>query len=183
MAINITSGNYGSFVPTTNVWDTSELENIDVTKPEFKELLIRLYQNLNLMSNVLNTKDSGYYFTNTEFINGQIFFPNPLLSSRTSSVPIARPDFRVVIIFGALPNASTKSVPHGIQWTKQTSLTRFYGSSTNPTTLKGIGLSYASASGDNVELSIDATNINITTNSATWIGYTMTYVIVEYLKN
>lgn len=183
MAINIIPGNVGSFTPTTNVWDTSELEKIDVTKPEFKELLVRLYQNLNLMANVLSTKDSGYYYTNTEFVNGQIFFPNPLLSSRTSSAPIPRQDFRVVVIFGALPNATTKSVPHGINVTAMTTFTRIYGAATNPATLNYIPIPYASATGDNVELWIDATNVNIKTNSATWIGYTITYIIVEYLKN
>jgi len=51
----------GSFVPTTNVWDPSEIYSVDVTSPRFKELLVRLYQNVNLIAVVLNTKDSGYY--------------------------------------------------------------------------------------------------------------------------
>jgi hypothetical protein len=40
MAQNVTSG---IFVPTTNVWDVSQIYEIDVTSPQFKELLVRLY--------------------------------------------------------------------------------------------------------------------------------------------
>lgn len=173
-------GYLGAFAPTTNVWDTTELENIDVTKPEFKELLIRLYQNINLICEVLNIKDSGYYYT-TEFVNGQQFFPNPALNSGTSSSPIARPVFRQVVNFGSLPNATTKSVAHGITVTARTTLTRLYAASTNTSALSYVPIPYASASNDNIELYMDATNVNITTNS-NWSAYTITYVIIEYLK-
>jgi hypothetical protein len=174
-------GYKGAFLPTTNIWDTAVLEDIDVTKPEFIELLIRMYQNLNLMAQVINIKDSGYYYPQ-EFVNGQKFWPNPNWSYSSTESQAARNAFRILVNFGALPNASVKSVPHGIPITPNTTFTRIYGSSTNPTTLNGIPISYASASGNNIELYVDPVNVNVVTNSATWIGYTVTYIIIEYLK-
>ena len=182
MALNI-GGNFGAFIPSTNIWVTSELEKVDVTKPEFKELLVRLYQNLSNMAQAINIKDSGYYYNDNEFVNGQIYFSNPSLDSATSSTPAPRQVYRVVVNFGALPNAATKSVAHGIMVTANTTFTRIYAAATNPTTLNYIPIPYASATNDNIELFIDAANVNIKTNSATWIGYTITYVIMEYLKN
>ena len=43
---------HGAYAPTTFIWDVEQLQHIEVTSPEFKELLVRLYQNLNLMANV-----------------------------------------------------------------------------------------------------------------------------------
>ena len=42
----------GAYVVTTNVWDVSQLYSIDVKSPEFQELLVRLYQNVNNIANV-----------------------------------------------------------------------------------------------------------------------------------
>jgi hypothetical protein len=173
-------GSFGAFVPTTNVWDTAEIENIDVTKPEFKELLIRLYQNLNNISNVLNLKDTGYYYP-LEFLSGQRFSSNPGASQTSLYSQVARQGFRFFMYFGALPNSTTKSVPHGLSTTYMTSATRIYGASTNSTIPGFIPIPYASASNNNIELYIDGTNINIATNS-NWSAYTNTYVVFEYLK-
>ena len=70
----------GSFVPSTNIWDVQQLYNIDVNSVAFRELLVRLYQNINLITNTLNTKDSGYYDLNP-FVNGQLYFPDPANNS------------------------------------------------------------------------------------------------------
>lgn len=101
----------GSFVPTTNVWDTSEVLAADVNSEEFKQLLVRLYQNINTIAIVLNSKDTGYYVS-SKFTNGQLFFPNPALTSQSSSTPIYRNVIRYVVNFGALPNTGSKSVAH-----------------------------------------------------------------------
>jgi hypothetical protein len=175
-------GYLGAFIPTTNIWDTSELQNIDVTKPEFVELLVRLYQNLNRMSQMINIKDSGFYYPQ-EFVNGQRFFPNPNADPKNTLSQTPRQDFRMVVYYYvALPSSASVSIPHNIPWSTTTTATRIYGASTNLTTMTSIPLPYASATGDNIELKVTATNVIITTNSASWIGYTVTYIIIEYLK-
>jgi hypothetical protein len=68
----------GSFVGTTNVWDVSQLYDVDINSDQFKELLVRLYQTVNNIALALNTKESGYYPLN-EFMTGQIYFQNTSL--------------------------------------------------------------------------------------------------------
>jgi hypothetical protein len=127
---DLLGGNIGSFVPTSYVWDVARLYEIDVNSDEFKELLVRLYQNLNLIA-----------------------------------------------------NTGTLSVPHGISVSSATSSTLVIGSATNPTTKSMIPLPYASPIlANNIELNADATNVNITTGSDR-SGYTVTYVILEYLQS
>ena len=179
MAQNVTSG---IFVPTTNVWDVSQIYEIDVTSPQFKELLVRLYQNINNISVALNLKDSGYYITES-FVNSQLFFPNPIYNSSTVATPGYRQVFRIVINFGALPNAGTKSVPHNIIVNSQYTFTRIYGTASDTTGFNYIPLPYASASGtDNIELFVDGTNVTVitTTNRS---NFNVTYIVLEYITN
>ena len=79
------STQYGAFVPNTFIWDVQQLQQVDLNSPEFKELLVRLYQNLGLMCDVLNIKDTGMYQV-TELVNGQLFFSNPANNSSTKPV-------------------------------------------------------------------------------------------------
>jgi len=177
--------NVGSFLPTTSVWDVSEIYATDVTSPAFKELLVRLYQNLNNMAVSVNTRDAGFY-SNQEFVNGQLFFPDPTLTSNTATVARQRQVFRMVVNFGALPNAATKSVNHGITVTPSTSFTRIYGAATNPTSgaYAYVPLPYASttAVANNIELKVTGTQVTIVT-AANYSAYTTSYVVLEYIKS
>lgn len=180
----------GAFVATSYIWDVARLHEIEVNSPEFKELLVRLYQNLANIANVLNIKDSGYYNT-LEFVNGQLFFPNPNFDSQTSQTAIYRQVLRKVINFGALPNAGTKSVPHGITCiafsvgppiVPGTTFTRIYATATDNTGLTYIPIPYASPTlANNIELNVDNTNVNITT-AINYSNYTITLVVLEYLQ-
>jgi len=171
----------GFLLPTTNVWDVNEIYDVNVNSDEFKELLVRLYQNLNNMSLSINLRDAGYYDT-LEFLNGQQFFPNPALNSSSTTQPSYRGVYRKVINFGALPNAGTKSVAHRITCTTRTSFTRIYGASTDPVGLNYIPIPYASpTAANNIELKVDATNVTIITGSNR-SAFTITYVILEYLQ-
>lgn len=175
--------NFGAFVPTTYNWDMSLLQSIDVNSPQFKDLLVRLYQNINNINLVLNIKDSGYY-SEQEFLNGQLFFPNPNLSSTTSQTPEYRQVFRTVVNFGALPNNSATSVAHNIDVTSEYTTTRIYGSATNSTATSFIPLPYISdtlTDSDNISLEMTDTDIVITT-AIDYSDYTTCYVIVEYIK-
>jgi hypothetical protein len=173
----------GAFVPTTNVWDVSEVYGVKDLSPELRELLVRLYQNLNVMAQVLNIKDSGYYVL-TDFVNGQKFFPNPALNSTTATQPTYRQVLRTVVNFGALPNAGTKSVAHGLPVNINYTFTRIYGCSTNPNTLFiSLPYVYISAPGlGPVELWADPTNVNITT-TVNLSAFTTTYIILEYITS
>lgn len=178
----------GSFVPTTSVWDVNEINSVDVTSPAFKELLVRLYQNINLIATVLNDRDSGYYPT-LEFVNGQRWFPDPALNSSSTLQPTYRQVVRKVIDFGALPNGGvsvTKSVAHGITVNPSYRFTRIYGTASLPTagSYSYIPLPFASPTANrNIELFADATNVTITVNAAiNWSTYTTSYIVLEYLK-
>lgn len=177
-----TRGQFGAFVPTTNIWDVGQLQDVDVNSPEFKELLVRLYQNLNLMALVLNVKDTGYYVTN-ELVNGQLFFPNPNLNSTTTSTATFRQAFRILVNFGVLPNTGTKSIPHNIPILPTTTFTRIYATASDNTGNNFIPIPYASASGtSNIELSVNATDVTITTASNR-SNFTTCYVVLEFLKS
>lgn len=178
---DLNTTNLGAFVPTTNVWDTSQLYEVDVKSDEFKELLVRLYQNINLIALNLNIKDTGYYVLE-EFVNSQLYFPNPSLNSTTSSAPVYRQVFRTTVNFGALPNAATKSVAHNIVTDSHFSFTRIYGASTKNDQTSFIPLPYSSSTlNQNITLNVDAANVNITT-AIDYSAYTLTYIVLEYLK-
>lgn len=174
--------NSGAFVPTTNIWDVGRLYEVDVQSPEFKELLVRLYQNINNIALALNIKDSGYYDLQ-EFVNGQLFFPATL----TLETNNYRQVYRTVINFGALPNTTTKSVAHNIGISTSIpstySFTRIYGAASTTSQTSFIPIPYSSVSSltENIELQVTATDVVIITNSD-YSGYETCYVILEYLK-
>jgi len=185
MAGSINSqSNFGSFVPTTNTWDRQQLETLNID-PQLKELLIRLYQNVNTIALSLNTRDAGYY-AREEFINGQIYFPNPSLDSTTPQAPTLRQVFRMVVNFGALPNSAAKSVAHGIDVVQGYSFTRIYGTSSKADASVAIPLPFASfisgANNLNVELGISATDVVIITDFD-YSAYVNTYIVIEYIKS
>jgi hypothetical protein len=168
-------------LPTTSVWDPSVLQDIEVNSPEFKELLVRLYQNINLVAVAVNLKDTGYYDT-FEFVNNQRFFPNPALNSLTGTQPTFRDVIRKVINFGTLPNAGTTSVAHGITLTANTTFTRIYGCSSDTTNNVYIPLPFDSAgTAQGVELLVSGLNVTIITESNR-STFTVTYVVLEYLQ-
>jgi hypothetical protein len=171
--------NIGLFVPTTNVWEVPAFNEID---PNLRELFVRLYQNINNIAIILNLKDSAVYNTQ-EFVNGQTFFPNPILSSVSTTNAKLRQVYRLVINFGALPNAATKSVPHNLIINSSWTFTRIYGCATNPNT-EFIPLPYVSTTAliDGIELWVDTTNVNVKTG-ANYSAYTTTYIVLEYLKS
>jgi len=173
----------GLLTPTTYTWAIEQIESSDVnesTKELLKQLLIRLYQDVNIIQINLNAKDTGQYLL-TPFLCGQQFFPNPLLNSSTSTQPDARTVFREVVNFGALPNTATKSVPHNIYLNKGFTFTRIYGTASDTTGLNYIPLPYASpTAANNIELNVDGTNVNITTGSNR-TNFGTCYVVLEYI--
>ena len=136
-------GDFGSYIPTTNIWDPTELYQSDID-PKLKEILIRMYQNLNRMSLVVNSKETGIYTDLFEFVNSQSWFPNPNTNSSTSTSPTSRNDFRTVINYRvALPENGTVAIPHGITFITPVTFTRIYATATNSAGLTAIPLPFA----------------------------------------
>lgn len=165
----------GAYVSTTEILDPALIQRLDVNKQEFKEFLNILTRTINEMNLLLNLKDTGYY-TEQEFVNSQIFFPDPTLSSTTPANPVFRNVFRKVINFGTLPNAGTTSVAHNITVTSGYTFTRMYGCASIP------GTAFVAIPNSDIKLTADATNVTVTTTFA-YAGYTTTYVILEYIKS
>ena len=141
-----------------------------------KDLKLRDY--LNDIAAATNTKDSGIYDA-IETITGQQFLPT--FSTSTASNSTYRSVFRKVIDFGALPNATSKSVAHNIPIGSTYSATRIYAGATNPLTSL-IPIPFASPTLNlNISLEITATNVVITTGTNR-TAYTRCFVVIEYIK-
>ncbi len=143
---------------------------------------IKLREYLNNISISLNSKESGFFLEN-EIPTGRLFIPT--FSSTTSQNLEYRAVYRTVVDFGALPNTATKSVAHGISTTQNYSIVHLYGAATDPggaTITSALPIPYASSTAaNNIELNMDATNVNITTGSNR-TAYTRTFVVIEYIK-
>jgi len=140
-----------------------------------EEMKVRLYQYLNSIALATNLKDTASYSLE-EFLNGQVFFPDPTIAPGDSNYLIKRGVYRKVIDFGQLPNTATKSVAHDIAITNTFSFTRIYATASNP-----VGLLYFPIPTTGVTITVDAANVNITTGS-NLTAYTKCYVILEFLK-
>jgi len=178
MPVNDFYNNSGLFIPTTFVFNAARIMNVDVNSDEFKEMLVELYTDLNDMANALNLKVSGYYTTD-EFVTGSLLFPNPNASPALQ--PIWRQGFGQMIACGPLPNTGTSSTPHNIPITDTYSAIKIYGGATDPIGITFLPLPYVSVSGDSIEVNIDATNVNITTQSDR-SNYTIANIYFEYVK-
>jgi len=147
----------------------------DIILPDDPEELRRILDDLlKKMTDAVNDKEIAHYNT-VELLSGQKWF--------TSGNPQKfRNGYRKVIDFGALPNSATKSVAHGITFDANTTFTRIYGTATDPVGIFALPIPFSdpTALNANVSLTIDATNVVITTgiNRA---AYTKCYVIAEWL--
>jgi hypothetical protein len=163
---------YGSFLPTTGVWDNSQ------------QSMVAVRQNINSIIIALNAKDAGYHVL-TEFVDGALWYTDPLLSSTTAQSPELRQEFRKVVIIGALPNSATIHIAHGLAFVAGSTwmFTKIEGIATKPGNAVGpvqpAALQFPCST---ITLDIDQTNINITT-TADYSLYTKCVVILEFLKN
>jgi len=168
------SGNSNNLLPENYIFPEIDTEEYDV----------KVRQYLNIMAIAVNSKDSGLY-NNEEVLTGQQFLPT--FSTQTATNMNFRDVFRMVVDFGALPNAATKSVAHGIVTTQDYSIVKLYGVATDPgvttiTSALPIPFLNVGAPGNGVQLDMDATNINISTTSAAFTVYTRCFVVIEYIK-
>ncbi len=173
---------FGAFVQTTQIWDEGQIQEMDVSSKQFKELIVRLYQQLNNIANVLNIKDTGQYQL-SEFVTGQLYFANPALSSGTDQYAEDRAVIRKVINFGAL-GIATKSIAHEITCTTNTTFTHIYGVANKTTApFSYLPLPYAglTAIANNIELLVDATNVTVN-NGIDRSMYDTCYIVLEFIQ-
>lgn len=171
----------GLFLPTTQIIDTQFIYDNEELNEDLKQILIRVVQAFNDHAQAVNLKDTGMYNLQ-EFVTGQVYYPNPNLSSLTGQTPVFRQVFRIVIDFGALPNNANKTVAHGLTFDANTTFTAIYATSTDSVGFVAIPIPMQfTGSANKVDLRVDAVNVNIQTNfNAT--AFTTTYVVLEYIK-
>ena len=169
MPYNTDTGAIGSFLPTTQVWDLGLLEEIDVNSTEFKELLVRLHQEVGKISQAVNGKETGLYLKQ-EFNSGNTYF-NPTSSSQLD----LRPVYRMVVDAGALGIGLTVTAAHGLTIGSTWSFVHMYGAASNTTTNN-----YYPIPSSTILMSVDATNVTIVNNSG--LAFLTCVVVLEYLK-
>jgi hypothetical protein len=130
----------------------------------------------------VNTKVGGLFVpyevaTFKQFPLRSTTAPFPYLPQQFTNV------YRKTVDFGALPNTALKSVAHGITFTANSKATMIYAAATDPVNLLYIPIPFSSPTlNENIKISIDATNINITT-AIDYSPFTMCNVVLEYSKN
>jgi hypothetical protein len=176
------SNQKGMFIPTSQVWDVSDVYKTEGIDKGLQELLVRMYQNLSSMAMVINKKDTGLYPTE-EYVCGRMYYPKPGLTSASSQTPKLRQVLRKVINWDAtLPNATSATKAHGINFDANTVPTDLYAISYDPVAFKTIRLPWVADLGDNISLWLDGTNVNIKTFATDRRNFTITNIVIEYLK-
>ena len=165
----------GLYVPTTSVWDQANIANIDINSDAGKELLVKLYQNINNIAVALNYKDSALYDVQ-EFVSGQMFFSNT-----PQNRSILRNAYRLTMNLGAIANGVTLTVAHNLPIGTTWTFSRIYGAATDNIGLNYYPIPFAGAGGTYISINVTSTNVVITNNSG--VSFTSIIVVLEYLKN
>lgn len=141
-----------------------------------------LVEHLKKISLAVNAREIGF-FLDEELLSGKAFIPGINDFTNGSTSQIYRSVLRKVIDFGALPNTGTKSVPHGITFDANFTLTAFWADATDPNGLSAIPIPFAdpTALANNIEMDMDSTNVNITTGTDR-TNYTRCFVTIEYIQ-
>ena len=171
------SSDIGAFLPTTTIFDESQVRGLDIKSDEFKEFLVNLLQTVNNISLITNIKESAYYYQGTQFVTGGVYFPNPSLNSSTAQAPIGRQVVRDTVFWDkAFPNVGSDTLAHGITFDSQLLGVRVYGCATNP------GVGFAPIPNEDIRCRISTTNIEITTTS-NYSAYTKGLFVIEYITS
>ena len=145
-------------------WPESYESFIEIFDREYKKLI-----------DTVNTKEGGVYlpYESATFKS----YANPNNPQGLLNV------YRKVIYFGSLPNATSKSVSHNINFTSVCTLTQLFGAATDPSTMSYIPLPFSSPTlVENISLSADETSVTIETG-ADYSSYVNVSVVIEYLKD
>lgn len=178
----------GVYIPTTEIWNTSEVEQARIENAALKQLLVNMYMKLNRMATSIEAREFGGYPLD-ETLNGQKWFANPALNSTTTTTAAQRQDFRKVIIMPGLPNAvppatAVIQAPHGINVTSKTFFTRLWAMAHDPTNnlFKPIPYAFPQNTAEDMYIDADATNVFIRVGTDR-SSFTEVIAIIEYLQN
>ena len=104
-------------LPTTQIWDPSEIEKMDVNTPEFKRFLLSMHQNMNSMAMAVNEKASGT-MGSQDAIVGKVDLGGVNTATTFPSGKSTFDLYRKVINFGPIDNTGGGikifRVPHNI---------------------------------------------------------------------
>ncbi len=142
----------------------------DTVPEKWEEARPFLVENLKKISNAVNIREIGFYL-DEELLSGKQFIPTTAMSgSNSSNSQQFRTIFRKVINVSPLaPGANT--FPHGITFDINFTLIDMWVAATNSTTFIAQVITNAS-------VTMDATNINITSPGA----FDRAYCICEYME-
>lgn len=152
-----TAQDFEAFVP---VYDT-----VPETWEEGRQFLV---EQLKKISNAVNVREIGWLL-DEEYLSGQQFIPGSNITAESQQF---RSVLRKVIDCSPLV-IGANLFAHNIIFDANFTLMQLYGAATNPTTLVAIPLPNAVDT-----LSMDATNINITSTAA----YDRCFVVVSYIQ-
>ena len=189
-------------LPTTQIWDPSEIEKMDVNTPEFKRFLLSMHQNMNSMAMAVNEKASGT-MSSQDTVVGQVDLGGVNASTTFPSGKTVFDLYRKVINYGPIENeaggSKTFSVPHNIPQSLNGNLAvvslscvanRLYGASGGrvvSTPIPFVDAANAAVFSDlrNATVWLDGPNINLRLNgtgNALWeIGFNHVFVTIEYI--
>lgn len=176
----------GVYLETTQVWDVSEIQKLDVP-PAVKEVLVRLYLNQNRVNLSLSQKQNGYFNT-SQFVTGKTYFPNPNINPADGSAPsiyaVFRSELGLVILFTTTLVAATMyTIPHGITCTTTTTFTNYWALANDTTNQVYVKIPYAGVTYGNIEMYVDNTNVYINTGATIpSAALSTTYIVLEYLQ-
>ncbi len=121
--------------------------------------------------NQLNAKDGGIHAV-------QIIPSGKTLAIGATNFAV----LRKTLNFGPLPNATTKSVAHGIPVNSDFRIFNLQLAASDPSDMNYFCTqNYSLSANGMVRLEMDATNVNVTTN-ADYTAYTDCFVIIEYYQ-
>lgn len=139
---------------------------------DYEQFLLKLTDTYRDTATCVNLREIGAY-EQQERVTGSTLF-------NATNIQRVRPVFRKVINFGALPNATSKSVAHGINVTSTFQFLKMYGVGNNPA---ATGATVYAVSIPNNESKIELTQTNvIVTTTANYSAFTVCAIVLEYVK-
>lgn len=158
-------------------------EYADFPREFSEEFRTRMIQVINDMCISINSKESGWY-SDESTITGEKVLPTYSKNLEGSQSVYYRTVRRKCIFTGSLPNNSTKSIPHSIQFPKKSVGWRIWGCASeidgNEELQRFIHLPHAHPSALNaIAISCNRNNIDITTGTNR-TNFNFSFVVVEY---